>query len=91
MSVTTTATSEQIRTLLNNASIEMTCKDTEFLAEAATLVPKNTDIFIALFPNQTWDDLTVAAKAVRQGQEQLGRASSHGSDDRRVSRSRGVR
>nr|PZN68404.1 MAG: hypothetical protein DIU62_04935 [Pseudomonadota bacterium] len=43
----------------------MTCKDTEFLAEAATLVPKNTDIFIALFPNQTWDDLKVAAKAVR--------------------------
>ncbi|MEJ0098874.1 MAG: hypothetical protein WDO12_03690 [Pseudomonadota bacterium] len=60
------ATSEQIRTLLNNASIEMTCKDTEALAEAATLVPKNTDIFIALFPNQTWDDLKVAAKAVRE-------------------------
>jgi methylenetetrahydrofolate reductase (NADPH) len=59
-----TATSEQIRTLLANASIEMTCKDTEFLAEAATLVPKGTDIFIALFPNQTWDDLTAAAKAV---------------------------
>jgi methylenetetrahydrofolate reductase (NADPH) len=58
------ATSEQIRTLLANASIEMTCKDTEFLAEAATLVPKGTDIFIALFPNQTWDDLTAAAKAV---------------------------
>jgi methylenetetrahydrofolate reductase (NADPH) len=64
MSVTT-ATSEQIRALLANASIEMTCKDTEFLAEAATLVPKNTDIFIALFPNQTWDDLKVAARAVR--------------------------
>lgn len=65
MSVTT-ATSEQIRALLANASIEMTCKDTEFLAEAATLVPKNTDIFIALFPNQTWDDLKVAARAVRE-------------------------
>ena len=61
-----TATSEQIRTLLNNASIEMTCKDTEALAEAATLVAKGTDIFIALFPNQTWDDLKVAAKAVRE-------------------------
>jgi len=61
-----TATKEQIRALLANASIEMTCKDTEFLAEAATLVPKGTDIFIALFPNQTWDDLTVAAKAVQQ-------------------------
>lgn len=59
-------TSEQIRALLANASIEMTCKDTEFLAEAATLVPKGTDIFIALFPNQTWDDLKVAAKAVRE-------------------------
>ncbi|HUG72949.1 MAG TPA: hypothetical protein VMK82_05950 [Steroidobacteraceae bacterium] len=58
------ATSDQIRALLANASIEMTCKDTEFLAEAATLVPKGTDIFIALFPNQTWDDLTAAAKAV---------------------------
>jgi methylenetetrahydrofolate reductase (NADPH) len=65
MSVTT-ATSEQIRALLASASIEMTCKDTEFLAEAATLVPKSTDIFIALFPNQTWDDLKVAAKAVRE-------------------------
>ena len=65
MSVTT-ATSEQIRALLANASIEMTCKDTEFLAEAATLVPKGTDIFIALFPNQTWDDLTTAAKAVQE-------------------------
>ena len=60
------ATSEQIRALLQNASIEMTCKDTEFLAEAATLVPKGTDIFIALFPNQTWDDLTAAAKAVQE-------------------------
>jgi methylenetetrahydrofolate reductase (NADPH) len=60
------ATSEQIRTLLNNASIEMTCKDTEALAEAATLVAPGTDIFIALFPNQTWDDLKVAAKAVRE-------------------------
>ncbi|MEO6186609.1 MAG: hypothetical protein ABIP38_09275 [Steroidobacteraceae bacterium] len=59
-----TATSAEIRALLQNASIEMTCKDTGDLAEAATLVPKGTDIFIALFPNQTWDDLTVAAKAV---------------------------
>jgi methylenetetrahydrofolate reductase (NADPH) len=60
-----TATSAQIRALLQNASIEMTCKDTEALPEVATLVPKGTDIFIALFPNQTWDDLTVAAKAVQ--------------------------
>jgi methylenetetrahydrofolate reductase (NADPH) len=60
------ATSEQIRALLKNASIEMTCKDTGDLAEAATLVPKGTDIFIALFPNQTWDDLTAAAKAVQE-------------------------
>jgi len=61
-----TATSAQISALLHNASIEMTCKDTGDLAEAATLVPKGTDIFIALFPNQTWDDLTGAAKAVRE-------------------------
>ncbi len=61
-----TATSAEIRALLQNASIEMTCKDTGDLAEAATLVPKGTDIFIALFPNQTWDDLTEAAKAVRE-------------------------
>ena len=27
---------------------------------------KGTDIFIALFPNQTWDDLTAAAKAVQE-------------------------
>jgi methylenetetrahydrofolate reductase (NADPH) len=58
--------SEQIRALIQNASIEMTCKDTGDLAEVATLVPKGTDIFIALFPNQTWDELTVAAKAVRE-------------------------
>jgi methylenetetrahydrofolate reductase (NADPH) len=61
-----TATSAQIRALIQNASIEMTCKDTGDLAEAATLVPRGTDIFIALFPNQTWDDLTAAAKAVRE-------------------------
>ena len=64
MSAATANTSEQIRSLLKNASIEMTCKDTGDLAEVATLVPKGTDIFIALFPNQTWDDLTAAAKAV---------------------------
>ncbi len=55
----------QIRALLNNASIEMTCKDTEVLAEVATLLPKGADIFIALFPNQTFDELTEAAKAVK--------------------------
>ncbi len=51
--------------LLKNASVEMTCKDVDALAEAKTLIPAGTDIFIALFPNQTWDDLTAAAKAVR--------------------------
>jgi len=61
-----TATSEQIRALLKNASIEMTCKDVNDLAEVAKLVPQGTDIFIALFPNQTWDDLAAAAKAVRE-------------------------
>src|SRR5690606_2401214 len=60
------ATSERIRALLQNAWIEMTCKDPEFRAEAATLVPKGTDIFIALFPIQTWDDLAAAAKAVQE-------------------------
>jgi methylenetetrahydrofolate reductase (NADPH) len=58
--------SDQIRALTRNASVEMTCKDVTDLAEVATLVPPGTDIFIALFPNQTWDDLTVAAKAVRE-------------------------
>jgi methylenetetrahydrofolate reductase (NADPH) len=66
MSAATPNTSEQIRSLLKNASVEMTCKDTGDLAEVATLVPPGTDIFIALFPNQTWDDLTMAAKAVRE-------------------------
>jgi methylenetetrahydrofolate reductase (NADPH) len=65
MSVTQTTTA-QIRALLSNASIEMTCKDVGDLAQVATLVPKGTDIFIALFPNQTWDDLAGAAKAVRE-------------------------
>ena len=55
-----------IRALLANASVEMTCKDTGDLAEVARLLPAGTDIFIALFPNQTWDDLTAAAKAVRE-------------------------
>ena len=55
----------QIRALLNDASIEMTCKDVEVLPEVATLLPKGTDIFIALFPNQTFDELIEAAKAVK--------------------------
>jgi methylenetetrahydrofolate reductase (NADH) len=55
----------QIRALLNGASIEMTCKDVEALPEVATLLPPGTDIFIALFPNQTFDELTEAAKAVK--------------------------
>jgi methylenetetrahydrofolate reductase (NADPH) len=54
----------QIRALLSNASIEMTCKDVDVLAEVATLVPPKTDIFIALFPNQTFDELIDAARAV---------------------------
>jgi methylenetetrahydrofolate reductase (NADPH) len=66
MSAATTNTSEHIRALLANASVEMTCKDTGDLAEVARLLPAGTDIFIALFPNQTWDDLTAAAKAVRE-------------------------
>lgn len=55
----------QIRALLNDASIEMTCKDVDVLAEAATLLPRGTAIFIALFPNQTFDELTAAARAVK--------------------------
>ncbi len=55
----------QITALLANASIEMTCKDTEVLAEVATLLPKGSDIFIALFPNQSFDELTEAARAVK--------------------------
>ena len=57
---------DDIRALLGNASVEMTCKDTGDLAEVARMLPAGTDIFIALFPNQTWDDLTGAAKAVRE-------------------------
>jgi methylenetetrahydrofolate reductase (NADPH) len=55
----------QIRALLSTASIEMTCKDTEVLGEVAPLLPPGTDIFIALFPNQTFEELTAAAKAVK--------------------------
>jgi methylenetetrahydrofolate reductase (NADPH) len=55
----------QIRALMNNASIEMTCKDVDVLPEVAKLLPPGTDIFIALFPNQTFDELTEAAKAVK--------------------------
>jgi len=55
----------QIRALLNNASVEMTCKDVKDLGEASKLLPAGTDVFIALFPNQTWDDSIEASKAVR--------------------------
>jgi methylenetetrahydrofolate reductase (NADPH) len=65
MSANKTNTQDAIRALLRNASVEMTCKDTGDLAEVARLLPAGTDIFIALFPNQTWDELTAAAKAVR--------------------------
>jgi methylenetetrahydrofolate reductase (NADPH) len=63
--MTDTNETAQIRALLNDASIEMTCKDVDVLPEVATLLPKGTDIFIALFPNQTFDELTEAAKAVK--------------------------
>jgi methylenetetrahydrofolate reductase (NADPH) len=66
MSANTAAIQTAIRSLLSGASVEMTCKDTGDLAEVARLLPAGTDIFIALFPNQTWDDLTAAAKAVRE-------------------------
>jgi methylenetetrahydrofolate reductase (NADPH) len=66
MSASNTNMHEAIRALLANASVEMTCKDTGDLAEVARMLPAGTDIFIALFPNQTWDDLTAAAKAVRE-------------------------
>ncbi len=56
---------EQIKSLMRNASVEMTCKDTEQLAEAAKVLPHGTDIFIALFPNQTFEELTVVARAVK--------------------------
>jgi methylenetetrahydrofolate reductase (NADPH) len=65
MTQTTNDEIAQIRALLRNASIEMTCKDTEVLGEAAALLPAGTDIFIALFPNQTFDELTAAARAVK--------------------------
>jgi len=58
-------TAEQIVALLANASVEMTCRDIDALADARSLLRSGTDVFIALFPNQTWDDLTNAAKAVR--------------------------
>jgi len=54
----------QIKALMKGASVEMTCKDVEHLAEAARLLPAGTDIFIALFPNQTFEELTEAARAV---------------------------
>lgn len=53
-----------IKTLMQNASVEMTCKDVEHLAEAAKVLPAGTDVFIALFPNQTFEELTEAAGAV---------------------------
>ncbi|HEV7632381.1 MAG TPA: methylenetetrahydrofolate reductase [Steroidobacteraceae bacterium] len=55
----------QIRALLDKASVEMTCKDVKDLAEVAQLLPAGSDIFIALFPNQTWDDSIEASKAVK--------------------------
>ena len=55
----------QIKALMKGASVEMTCKDTEHLAEAAKFLPAGTDIFIALFPNQTFEELTEAARVVK--------------------------
>jgi methylenetetrahydrofolate reductase (NADPH) len=55
----------QITSLMKGASVEMTCKDVQDLPAAAALLPAGTDIFIALFPNQTFDELTEAAKAVK--------------------------
>ena len=55
----------QIKALLKGASVEMTCKDTEHLAEVAKILPPGTDIFIALFPNQSFEELTAAARAVK--------------------------
>jgi methylenetetrahydrofolate reductase (NADPH) len=55
----------QIKALMMGASVEMTCKDTEHLAEAAKILPPGTDIFIALFPNQSFEELTAAARAVK--------------------------
>jgi hypothetical protein len=43
---------------MKGASVEMTCKDTEHLAEVAKFLPAGSDIFIALFPNQTFEELT---------------------------------
>ena len=56
---------EHIKTLLKSASVEMTCKDTEHLADAAKVLPPGNDVFIALFPNQSFEELTVAARAVK--------------------------
>jgi methylenetetrahydrofolate reductase (NADPH) len=56
---------EQIKALMGTASVEMTCKDTEHLAEARKVLPPGTDIFIALFPNQSFEELTEAARAVQ--------------------------
>ena len=65
MSDTSPATElANINALLANASVEMTCKDVSDLAEAATLLPAGTDIFIALFPNQTFEELTAASRTM---------------------------
>ena len=55
----------QITSLMAGASVEMTCKDVKDLPAAAALLPAGTDIFIALFPNQTFEELTDAAAAVK--------------------------
>ena len=55
----------QITGLMRGASVEMTCKDVKDLQAAAELLAPGTDIFIALFPNQTWEELTEAARAVK--------------------------
>lgn len=55
----------QIKALMAGASVEMTCKDVEHLAEVAKILPPGTDIFIALFPNQSFEELTEAARAVQ--------------------------
>ncbi len=60
-----TRTSEPVRALLGEASVEMGCAEAGHLAEAARLLPAGSDIFIAMLPGESWQELVAAAGAVR--------------------------
>src|SRR5438132_454993 len=56
----------QLRSLLNNYSIEMTAKDVAHLEQAADVIPPGTKIPVTFLPGGTFEMRIAAAKRVRE-------------------------